>query len=118
MPEMRTYLHCRTEIIDGAAVLHFEGEVDMGSVHAFIRALTAAFRDGGPVIVDLGAVRHLDSAGLHVLEDHARDHPSRLVVVSSRDEMSRLFDILELTGVIRVVTTVQAAREYFDAAPR
>lgn len=68
--------------------------------------------------MDLGAVRHLDSAGLHVLKGHARDYPSRLVVVSSRDEMNRLFDILDLTGIVRVVATAQPARAYFDAAPR
>jgi anti-sigma B factor antagonist len=118
MPEMRTHLTWRIEIAAGSAVLHLDGEVDMASAPALVRALAAAFDAGRPVIVDLDAVRHLDSAGLHILEDRAREHPSRLVVVSTRREMSRLFDIFELTGIIPVVGTVEAAQRRLDATAR
>ncbi len=76
-------------------------------------AIGAAYRAGPRVIVDLGGLRHLDGSGIHALEDASRAHPTRFVVVGSKPDMRRLFDILGLINALPVVPSLDAAREYF-----
>jgi anti-sigma B factor antagonist len=108
----RTLLRCWTETAPGAVVLHAEGEVDVTTAAALREAIAAAVRTGPPVIVDLGGLRYLDGSGIRVLEKAARLHPARFVVVGSKPEIHRLFDILGLTGALPVVRSLEAAREY------
>ncbi|HLY24503.1 MAG TPA: STAS domain-containing protein [bacterium] len=106
------FLHCRTEPVPEGCVLCAEGEVDVATAPLFANAVAAAFRESRRVIVDLSRLGYLDGAGVHVLEDAAQAHGGRFVVVGSRPEIHRLFDILGLTNVLPVVATVDAARAY------
>lgn len=108
----RQFLHCWTEPMPEGSVLYAEGEVDVATAPLFANAIAAAFRESRRVIVDLSRLRYLDGAGVHVLENAAQAHGSRFVVVGSRPEIHRLFDILGLTNVLPVVATVDAARAY------
>ncbi|WP_214413013.1 STAS domain-containing protein [Sphaerisporangium fuscum] len=56
--------------IDGRPVLVVTGEIDMSNADAFDAALTRSAADGDRLVVDLGAVGYLDSAGLAVLFAH------------------------------------------------
>jgi anti-anti-sigma factor len=75
-------------------------------------AIASAYRTNRRVIVDLSRIEYLDDAGIRVLETCAWTHESRFVVVGSRPEVHRLFEILELTSVLPVVASLDAARDY------
>jgi anti-sigma B factor antagonist len=58
-----------TQRPDGATVLAAVGEIDMSNADTFTRAMDDA--GTGPLVVDLTAVKYLDSAGLAGLFAHA-----------------------------------------------
>ena len=49
---------------DGSVVWAVEGEIDLASAPEFERCVVDSGAEGRPVVVDLGRVRYLDSAGL------------------------------------------------------
>ena len=57
---------------DGRAILTVAGEIDMSNADSFGAALSSAIPGEGTLVVDLSAVRYLDTAGLAVLFPHAR----------------------------------------------
>ena len=109
----RTFFHCWTEAVPEATVLRVEGEVDVATAPMLASAIAAAFGQSERVIVDLSSLQYLDGSGIHVLEDASYAKNGGLVVVGSRPEIQRLFDILALTTVLAVVATVEAARAHF-----
>ncbi len=109
----RAFLRCWTEASSGTMVLHAEGEADIQTSPMLGDAIAASYRAGPRVIVDLGGLRYLDGSGVRVMEEAAREHPVRFVVVASTRAIYRVFEILELTQVLPVVHSLEAAREYF-----
>jgi anti-sigma B factor antagonist len=88
---------------DSVAVVEVTGEVDISTTHLLYEALLQAI-EGGPalLVVDLGAVEFMDSAGLAVLamtlkRTSARKMKLRLVVTHPH-----LRGIFALTGLERV----------------
>ena len=60
----------RFETLEGAVVARLEGEVDMSNADALAAAIIARVpTDAVGVVLDLGAVEYLDSAGIHVMFD-------------------------------------------------
>ncbi len=108
----RTFLHCWTEAVPEGAVLRAEGEIDVATAPLFANAIAAAFRKDRRVVADLSRLRYLDGSGVHVLENAARANGGRFVVVGSRSAVRRVFEILDLTGTLPVVETLDAARAY------
>jgi anti-sigma B factor antagonist len=104
-------LRCWTERFPDAVVLHTEGEVDLTTATALADAIAEASRQNGNggVIVDLSRLDYLDGSGIRVLEYAAEMHRGRFVVVGSKPAVHALFDILELTEVLPVVPSVEAA---------
>jgi anti-anti-sigma regulatory factor len=75
--------------------------------------IAEAYRTNRRVIVDLSRVEYFDASGIHVLETCAWTHESCFVVVGSKPKVHRLFgilEILELTNVLPVVASLDAAR--------
>jgi anti-anti-sigma factor len=58
----------RFETIDRVVVARLEGEIDMSNATELGAAITARVPSDAPaVVLDLGAVEYLDSAGIHVV---------------------------------------------------
>lgn len=107
-----TTLHCTTAETPEAAVLHFAGEIDLSTASDLADAIMGAFAQYHRVIVDLSYLDYLDISGTSVLERAAARHHGHFVVVGSTPTIHKIFDILELTEVLPVVASVEAAREY------
>lgn len=92
---------------DGVVVIHVEGEIDISNRVEMTQAMTAAIPNtASATVVDLSATTYLDSAGVHVLFDLAKQLGQRqqrlLLVVPARAPMRRallLTHIDELTPI-------------------
>ncbi len=93
------------DVVEGeqAAVVEAHGELDTSSVGSFRAALEAAARTGAPlVVVDLGHVSFLDSAGLAVIFGAQRTLPvgQRLVLGNVPARMLRTMRLASVTSVV------------------
>jgi anti-anti-sigma factor len=104
-------LRCWTEQLSEAIVLHAEGEVDLTTASDLADAIANVSIQNGHIIVDFSHLDYLDGSGIRVLEHAAQTYHGRVIVVGSKPTTHKLFDILELTNVLPVVTTVEAAQE-------
>lgn len=84
---------------DRTVTLAAVGEIDMTSAPALRRALDQAPAEGR-LVVDLSAVRFLDSAGVKVLYDHLDRHPE--LVVSADAVVLRILDLTGLSDLLTV----------------
>lgn len=107
-----TNLRCWTDQKPEAVVLHAVGEVGLSTASDLANAIKVAFAQHRRVIVDLSHLDYLDVSGTHVLERTAARHHGHFVVVGSKPTIHKIFDILELTDVLPVVPSVEAAQEY------
>jgi anti-sigma B factor antagonist len=104
------------ETLDGVVVARLEGEVDMSNASELGAAITARVpSDARGLVLDLGAVEYLDSAGIHVLFElrerlKRRGQEIRLALAAD----SPVATALEYAGVPRTLGaagTVQGAIE-------
>lgn len=109
----RGALHCWLETVPGAVVVHADGEVDLATSPDFADAIATAFDWSPRVIINLAGVSYIDGSGLGILKRAGEANAARLAVVGSSPHVRRLFDIVELTGAVPVVATLEAGREYF-----
>ena len=101
----------------GHVLLRFAGEIDLSNTDQVEHQVLAEAATGAPVVLDLGGLTYLDSAGLHLLYrlSHARSGPAgagrgRLVVVAPLGCRART--VIDLAGVaegLGVVESVVAA---------
>jgi anti-sigma B factor antagonist len=92
-------LEIATTEAEGAVTLTIAGEIDMTSAPALRRALDGVPAHGR-LLVDLTAVRFLDSAGVKVLYDHLDRHPE--LVVSGDGVVLRILDLTGLSDLLTV----------------
>lgn len=92
----------RVEAIDGASVLHVNGEVDLSTHQHLSDELTSLAGEDRPIVVELSECDFIDSSGIRALlvggravaeSDAGAD---RLVLAGAGPQVSR---ILEMTGV-------------------
>ncbi|MEH0974013.1 STAS domain-containing protein [Micromonospora sp. CPCC 205546] len=85
----------------GRMVLRPAGEIDMASAGEFEATLTEALRRPGvrEVVVDLAAVRFLDSSGVRVLVHGAAVGRERDVTLRVTGPQSGVARVLRITGV-------------------
>jgi anti-sigma B factor antagonist len=83
---------------DGTTIVTARGEIDMSNAASFRAALGRAAPDADHFIVDLTAVKYLDSAGLTVLLEYL---PRLQLIVNPLIE-----PILTMSG-LRAITTVR-----------
>jgi anti-sigma B factor antagonist len=107
------------QVVGGFPVVSARGEIDVYSAPALKDAVTELLGPEHPaVIVDLTEVGFLDSTGLGALvaaRTSATDADVRLLVVSDRDRILKLFRITGLDGVFEIFPTVQQAVEALGA---
>jgi anti-sigma B factor antagonist len=91
--------------VDGStAVVVPTGEIDLLTVEAVRSELDAARRDAGVVVLDLRAVTFLDSSGLRLLVEAARDGPGdAFAVVPGPARVQQLLELTGLAGRLRFV---------------
>jgi anti-sigma B factor antagonist len=104
------------ETLEGVVVARLEGEVDMSNATELGAAITASIpSDARGLVLDLGDVGYVDSAGIHVLFElrerlTRRGQEIRLVLATD----SPVATALEYAGVqsmLGVTATVQGAIE-------
>jgi anti-sigma B factor antagonist len=96
---------------EGSTVVCFRGDLDLVSAATAEGALIEAQNAGETVVLDLRALRFIDSSGLRViLEAHRRagQNGSRLQVAPGDDAVRRVFDV---SGVGRLLEIVDAPPE-------
>jgi len=108
------------QTVAGFPVVAVRGEIDVYSAPALKDAVIELLGPEHPaVIVDLTEVGFLDSTGLGALvaaRTSATDAEVRLLVVSDRDRILKLFRITGLDGVFEIYPTVDQAVDALGAA--
>lgn len=98
---------------DGRAIVAAEGQVDLATAPRLAEALTQAHGDDvTEVVVDLTGVDFLDSVGVRVLVEVARDAAQLDVSLTVRGARGWVARVLEITGVdeyLHVVPSQPAA---------
>lgn len=85
---------------DGQAVVAAVGQVDLATAPQLAEALAAAHGHGvRQIVVDLAGVDFLDSVGVRVLVEAAREAAQRQVSMSVRGAQGWVARVLEITGV-------------------
>jgi anti-sigma B factor antagonist len=99
-----TALEVRTATEAGRTVVALAGECDLGSRQKLTSVLLAAFEGAPSVFVDLGALRFLDSSGLHALvtgHHAARQRDGHLYLVNAVGAVARLLDVTGVGELLR-----------------
>lgn len=104
----------------GHVLLRFTGEIDLSNTDQVERQVLAEVSAGSPVVLDLGGLTYLDSAGLHLLYRlrHGVGARNGLVVVAPQGCRART--VVDLAGVaegLGVVESVVAALDQVDPDP-
>jgi anti-sigma B factor antagonist len=98
------------------------GALDVYAVAAFLRAVERRTPIGGRLVIDLGRITLLDSAGLAALvrlQDRAgRDRRSRLGLVCPRPRLRRVFEITRLRPRFLIAGDLQAVRAALSGQAR
>ena len=106
-------LSISVETVAGVTVAALHGEIDLANVEGVSQDLDAATGPAvGAVVVDLSAVSHLDSSGIHMLFRLARRRRTGRQLTRLAAPAGAVRRVLDLTGVQRAVPiddTVAAA---------
>ena len=105
---------CWVEESPLAPIVHVRGDVDLLSAPAFRACVhTTASRETnhGGMIVDLSELEYIDANGFLTLEEGrqlCRQHGRELVLVAPPPHVERILEILELTDLLPVLSSVEA----------
>jgi anti-sigma B factor antagonist len=98
-----------------ATVLSLRGDLDLATAPAFRTEVARALSGGAStVVLDLAALDFLDSVGLGLIVaalKRARSHGASFAVVCDEPRVLKPFELTELTRVIVVEPTIDAALE-------
>ena len=106
-------LTARCDLEDQVTICHFEGEIDSDAA-AHFREVVAGLQSPERLVLDLGGVVFMDSAGLGALIGgirRIRERGGEVVIASGRPPLTRL---LLCTGLDRVVAIVSTTDEAAD----
>lgn len=101
-----------------ARLISMAGELDIAARDEVDAVLTAAAAHGAPLIIDLTALRFIDSSGIHVLviaQRRASDDGRRLLVVRGTKPVTR---VLALCGLESRVEMHDSLADAIAAAGR
>jgi len=106
-------LECHSEQTADAVIVRARGEIDLSTIPILEAALRAPLQNGQHLILDLTAVRYIDSTGLHTLlrsEEHMREKRLHvLVVVPPAAVIRKIFRISAIDKVIHLFPTLDEA---------
>ena len=100
-------MQVRTQHDGDAAVLALRGDLDLASAPSLSQALDEACTGGTPerVVVDLRAVRFMDSSGLQALiraYRWAEERAIELVLVRGRPPVHRVFELTRTDRLFKI----------------
>jgi anti-sigma B factor antagonist len=102
-----------------ATVLTVTGELDLANAPAFRqRIVDLVAHDVRRIVVDLGALDYLDSAGLGMIVaayKRVRTHGGALAIACDEPRILKPFEITDLGRVLAIAPTVGAALELLAA---
>ena len=104
----------RSEELPVASVLHVEGEVDLLTAPSLKEHFVELIGRGRLIIVDCSALRFLDMAGIHVLEDchqRAEQAGQQLFLVGSTPIVHTILAATQLNQRVPLFDTVAQALE-------
>lgn len=113
-------LRIETEEQAEAMVIHISGEVDLGNVTRLRAALEPALENCRNLILDMGALRYIDSTGLHALIDANKvlqENNRQLVVAGASRTIAKVMHILDLDRLIPRAPSVAQAIALIRARP-
>src|SRR5437588_7950591 len=94
------------EVSDEVTVLEVHGRLDSTTAKEFGDRLTALFRgSGGAIVVDLGNIVYISSAGFRALligNQVAKEKQGRLALCGVSGEVRRLFEIGQFTELFMI----------------
>ena len=102
------------DVKDGPPVVAVRGELDVGTAPTLREWIDAASEHGArSIVVDLSSCTFIAGAALHVLCDQQErliEGGQSLTVVCDKPELLKLFELVELQGVLPIVPDRRAAR--------
>lgn len=101
---------CQTLSEAGHTVVRLSGEVDLSWSATVRQAVLAALGNGGPVAVDLAAVRYIDSSGIAALVEgfqNARGRSQRFVLVAVSAPVHSVLKLARLDRVFELVESLE-----------
>ena len=94
------------------AYLAVAGEVDLSNAENLRAALDDCPPNGSGVVIDMSGVSFMDSSGLAVILEAARDREARLIVVAAPGSaVERLLEMTEAAGWVRLMGSEDQALE-------
>lgn len=109
---MTTILTVQSEQRDSLFHIALRGELDLSTVSRVEDELRRAETAGRPtVVLDLSALRFLDSTGLRAIvtaDERAREAGRRFVVVRGPETVQRVFSITRLEERLEMVDDISA----------
>ena len=106
LPDLRITEH---DLGGDAWLLELEGQIDLYAAPAFKERILAAIEKGKTrVVVDLSKVEFMDSTGLSVLVGawkRVRPADGSVTIVSQREEVRRLFELVGLERAFAIFPT-------------
>jgi phospholipid transport system transporter-binding protein len=94
----------------GAGEVEVDGLLEFATVTALLPVLEALLPDSGSLRVDLGGVRHADSAGLALLVHWQRLARRRGVTLELGNAPGQLMDMARLSGLDSILPLHPASR--------
>jgi len=81
-----------------------QGEIDLATVDRVGREVAEANAEAdGQIVLDLRQIRFMDSTGIRLVVQLARDLDGRFAVVRGGGEVARVFDLVGLDGRVRML---------------
>ncbi len=118
-------MNTRVEAREGVVIVHLEGDVDVSQALPLRDTLATAMGDGsGSVLLDLGGVDFIDSAGVGLLvtaHRRAQSANGALALAGVTPTVARVLELTRTDRVLRVVSSVDegvAALRATAASPR
>ncbi|MBQ3894884.1 MAG: STAS domain-containing protein [Clostridia bacterium] len=84
--------------------LAVEGRVDTNSAPAFLTEFTEASKEATEVVIDLGAVNYISSAGLRVLLSMQKvmNRQGKMTIVNVTPDIMEVFDLTGFTDILNI----------------
>ena len=107
------------KMVDGLTLLDIRGQITLGEETGILREKTRALLEAGHarIIVDLGEVSYIDSAGLATLVTlytSARKHGGDVKLIHLTHRVRGLLQITRLSTVFEIFENLQEAQQSFD----